>query len=165
MKLRYSRNPLPRHIEDSRHFKGIVDAWDICVRVHGRLFLKVVVFESEKAMRIFWNKAVSPDSGWTKGTSGVVSELSMDVVKFTKAGEVHMKEVDPRYFAIMGLIRGRTDDEVLAHESVHAGFAYARRLGKRSRFYEKHGLDDEMVCYPAGRISAALRLCIPREGK
>ena len=37
---------------------------------------------------------------------------------------------DPRYFAIMGLVLGHLNMEIVTHESVHAAFAYAGRHHK-----------------------------------
>ena len=63
-------------------------------------------------------------------------------------------EVDRRYFAAMGLARGHLGMEIITHESVHAAFAYAKRTGTKNIWTRAvDGLDEELVCYPAGNIA------------
>lgn len=63
--------------------------------------------------------------------------------------------VDPRYFCVIGLVRGHLSMEIISHEAVHAGCAYAKR-GARAPWHDALGFDEEHIAYPAGRIAAAI---------
>lgn len=84
---------------------------------------------------------------------GAVNALSIQTVN-TDNGNVVLTEYDSRYFCIIGLIHGRTDAEIVAHEACHAGFAYASRV--KRPWPNSDVMDEERVCYPVGRITAAI---------
>lgn len=129
---------------------------DIKIRT---LRMKLLVFKTKKDMREFWHNAEPTKyTGKLGDCVGVVSSLCCEVEGFADADDEfdpkpHM-EVDGRYFAVMALLVGHLGMEVITHESVHAAFAYAKRLRTRSPWTPVlDDLDEEAVCYPAGRIA------------
>ena len=126
----------------------------------GTLYLKLLVFKNRKELRAFWDAAEPTKNGGGVGgdTLAVVDALQCECQNFAKAGDESeprsVMEVDKRYFAAMGLVRGYLGMEIVTHESVHAAFAYAKRLGPKTPWAKAvNGLDEEAVCYPAGRIA------------
>lgn len=123
---------------------------DIRVTPDSRLLLKLLVFDSPAKLRRFWG-ALRPRrgrfGGLCKGTRGAVNGLRTEVIHGGKS----WVEVDQRYFAVMGLVKGWLGIEVITHESVHAGFAYYTRT---KGLLEWEGeLEEEGVCYPSGIIA------------
>jgi len=153
MKVRYSKTPLPRYWGDT--MKGADRAlglWDIRVTGGSRLFMKMAMFRNNRDLRYFWRHALG-SSDLCSRTRGCVRNLATEVTDYSKGPDAKpFMEVDPRYFAVMGLIQGHTNDEILCHEAVHAAFAYAKRVGHRNLWAGARTLDEEMICYPAGRI-------------
>lgn len=125
----------------------------------GKLYLKLLVFPSMKDMKAFWYYAepTKYGGGRLNGCAAAVSALQCQCQKVNKEGTGYDRptmEVDKRYFAAMGLIKKYLGMEVVTHESVHAAFAYAKRLGPKTPWAKAvDGLDEEAVCYPAGRIA------------
>lgn len=122
----------------------------------GGLRLKLLVFKNKMDLYRFWSKAEpTRHGGYTQDCLGVCSDLSYTVEDYPGKGAdpVRWHEMDRRYFAVMGLCVGHLGMEVVTHESVHAGFAYARRRGKRPWDDRLEGLEEEKVCYPAGAVA------------
>jgi hypothetical protein len=120
-----------------------------------RLQLKVLTFKSNRDLRTFWREALGrPDL--CRQTRGVCTALGYELYRNVgKPNEEHILMVDPRYFAIIGLIEGQINSEVLAHEACHAGFAFAGRHGK-GFWVDRDEFGEEDVCYPTGKITAHL---------
>lgn len=59
----------------------------------------------------------------SKGAFGAVNALASE-------GRRGLVYVDPKYFCVIGLTTGSLSMEVITHESVHAGFAFAKRHKK-----------------------------------
>lgn len=126
----------------------------------GTLYLKVLVFRTRTDLRKFWNNAEPTKRGGDLGAGvcGAVGAMQCESQSYADADDEMdpkpVMEVDKRYFAVMGLLRGYLGMEVVTHESVHAAFAYAKRLGPKTPWAKAvDGLDEEAVCYPAGRIA------------
>lgn len=159
---RIARPGVPRNFAKSPHGDLILHAGDFGLVAKERgAVLKVLVFSSNAKLRQFWNKALG-DSSLCRRTAASVKELGLTVYGERDGDLVPVaREVDPRYFAIAGFIRGRIDPEIVAHECVHAAFAYDRRRGDRNRFrkFEAEGmgaLNEERIAYPVGRLTDAL---------
>lgn len=164
MRVRHSTRPLPRNWKHFSKRYGIVGELDIKVRHTSRLWMKALMFKSVTGMREFWRKALQ-NGELGRYCRGVVNGLAVEHVRFHKGGgETRTMEVDPRYFCIMGLIAGHTTMEIVCHEAVHAAFNYAKRVNKRDLWHGAKDLDEENVCYPAGRIAATLGEWIRRRG-
>lgn len=161
MKVRCLRPGLPKRISTHPKARGIKSAADITI--HGRLTLKVVVFEKQRDMVHFWTEVLGkPHLG--RRTLGAVNALSHEIITITPGKpDRSTLWVDPRYFAIMGLVHGHLNMEIVTHESVHAAFCYAKRC-KRTPWAHHAEFDEEEVAYPAGRIARALNAYLHDEG-
>jgi hypothetical protein len=119
------------------------------------LYLKLLVFPSRKAFHNFWDRCHPTAVGGKIGSAlGAVGSMQCESRSFKKGRSI--MGVDRRYFAVMGLVRGCLGMEIVTHESVHAAYSYAKRVGPRNPWAPvvgTDGLDEELVCYPAGRIA------------
>lgn len=157
MRVVCSEKPLPRNWRKA--YKGCDKAvFEKDIRL-GTLYLKLLVFETKKELRAFWNAAAPTKVGGrlSGDTVGVVSALTCKRQSFLEEDDEldpkPVMEVDKRYFAVMGLVKDYLGMEVVTHECVHAAFAYAKRLGPKTPWAKAvEGLDEEAVCYPAGRL-------------
>lgn len=144
---------LPRTWANHPNAKGLIAETDIAVTGGARLRAKALLFKTPRDLRRFWPKAL----GLTElgKAVGAVHSLMSQVESFGPKGYCVSIEADPRYFCVIGLVTGYCNVEVLAHEAVHAGYAYEKRV-KRSPFAGIHDLDEERVAYPVGRIASSL---------
>lgn len=132
---------------------------DITVCRRGRLRAKVLLFRNAKALQRNWRLLTGNPLG--RGALGAVNSLMREC--YASDGKRVRLEGDPRYFCVIGLVRGHLSMEVISHEAVHAGFAYEKRC-KRSLFAGVDDLDEERVAYPAGRIAAGINRWLHHEG-
>ena len=165
MRLRHSKNPLRHDWINHPEAKGIlVDAY--ITTGFSKLRAKVLVFDHTKNLRHFWNECLGRgDLG--KTCRGAVNSLIHEVQFFPGKGEKPrppVLEADPNYFCVMGLVRGYLTTEIIAHESVHAGFAYAKRIKRTPWDQESKDMCEESVCYPAGRIAGAITSLLKKKG-
>lgn len=153
MKIVYSKHPLPHSLWYFPGLRGLVRECDICITQSARLHAKVAVFKNLSSMRHFWKLIDKPQPK----ALAVVCQLSSTRYRIDAQGNEynHRLEVDPRYFCLMTFALGHLNMEIVSHESVHAGFAYARRV-KRSPFKAALRFDEEAIAYPAGRIARSL---------
>lgn len=153
MKVRHSKNPLPRFFADYSVGTNIIAEGDIKVTDRGRLRAKILVFGNKTQLQQFWKKAIGTPVG--RKCQGCVNALSYEVIDFAGDKESAHIVVDPRYFCIIGLNKNNLNMEVIAHESGHAGYAYAKRHSKD--FWLPAGsFDEENFCYPTGRIADSI---------
>lgn len=163
MRFVTSKHPIPRCF--MRHPKGkhVVAEADIAPHPYGRLMAKLVVFDTAPHLRKFWREAIGNNLG--KGCVGAVNCLGIEgeeIDGWKQNGPKRMHG-DPRYFCIIGLCRTNLTMEVISHESVHAGFAYERRV-KRNLFGEAADFSEERIAYPAGAVAAAINRFVHRKG-
>jgi len=156
MILRHSNHPLPRLWSGNPKAPGIIGEAEIKVSHESRVRAKVLVFEKRSDLKNFWKNCLGNDAV-CKRTQALVSALAVKRIKIDKDGieESEIWEVDRRYFCIMGFIRKYLRMEVVVHESIHAGFAYAARQNRRE-WSKGDAMDEEEVCYPAARIASCL---------
>jgi hypothetical protein len=167
----YKRS-LPTSWINMRRNSGIVAECDVSFSRGSRIAAKVLFFKNKTDLRKFWDWLRDGHGtkvgGIGKGCEGVVNSLMVQVEDYSK-GEDSPRRVflrgDPRYFCVVGLLTNRLTMEIVTHESVHVGFAYAKRKGRRNLF---RGIDpdnpEEEVCYPAGRFAAAVVSYAQRKG-
>lgn len=163
MRVVHSKTPLPR--DWSRFARKAVLEADIAVMRFSRLRMKLLVFNNKTDLRVFWKKlrGYGESLGWR--CLGVVNGLATEIRDYRKGEpERRRMEVDPRYFAIVGLVKGHLSMEVICHESVHAGFCYSKRVYRRDLWKPANDFDEEQVCYPAGRIASAINRAIDNAG-
>lgn len=125
-----------------------------------RVRLKVIVFKDGPSLVRFFNwigrKRESPPDGLAP--TGCVNYCATDHVHFRKGkgkDPVTIRKVDPRFFAVLGLVAGTLDLEVLAHECVHVAEAYSMRFPYLEWPNQKR-VPSEALCYPAGILTKYL---------
>ena len=132
------------------------------IKVHpgSTLAAKVLVFKHPTALRKFWRESMGIKL--ERACRGVVTPLWTEIID-TETDKAFFV-VDRRFFCVMGLTLGNLSMEIITHESVHAGCAYARRKARSP--WDEHILshDEEAICYPAGRIAAEINRWVHAEG-
>lgn len=141
---------LPRSFAEHPHAVGLVAETEVRVSRYARLAAKVLLFRSPRHLRQFWRRAVANDIG---SAVGAVNQLATEVSDGN--GRILYLECDRRYFCVIGLAGGHCGMEIVTHESVHAGYAYEKRM-LRNPFASISELDEERVAYPAGRIARGI---------
>ena len=164
---------LPRCWSAHPKAKGVVAEFDIKPRPRGKLALKVLVFEdpavmARNAKNMLGYDSFAPrliDGNKVYDCHGFVNPLCTTHEKWGSDGVVEYMfvEVDQRYFAVMGLVVTRLDTETVVHESVHAAFAYAKRV-KCDWDQRALSFDEEEICYPAGAIATAINNELHKRG-
>jgi len=164
---------LPRCWSEHPKAKDILAEFDIRPREGSRLALKVLVFKDSRTMaynafHMLGQDTLSPqlvEGNDVGDVRGFVNPLVVTHEKWARDGslEYAFVEVDKRYFAVMGLSGADLCTEHVVHESVHAGFAFAKRVkcdwdGRALAF------DEEEVCYPAGAIATAINNELHKRG-
>jgi hypothetical protein len=162
MKLVWSKRPLPtcfrRHVDTG----GLLAEADIYPHPRGRLAAKLLVFDKPTNLRRFWRKVVGSDVG--RECRGCVNALAQTREAVgVKNPKPPVLVGDPRYFCVIGLVRGWLSMEVISHEAVHAGYCYEKRV-RRNLFGAIGDFDEERVAYPAGRIAGAMNEFLARKG-
>jgi hypothetical protein len=152
-----TKSPLPRIWTTHPAAEGVILETDISPG-HGSLKAKLLVFKDRKSLRKFWKGISHGSLGVT--CQGAVNGLYREVIQIQPRGSkkpdtVHL-EVDPRYFCVIGLVRGFLSMEIISHEAVHAGFAFAKRISGAPWSARAQDFDEEAVAYPSGRIAAAI---------
>lgn len=164
MKLRLGK-PLPRLFSTHPQAKGIIHEARVKLSGYSRLQAKVLVFDTNKSMRHFFDKVLDRPGQVCPKTQGICTALTSEVIKFHKDGsETHLLEVDPRYFCLIGLIYDHVTPEVVAHECIHAGFAYAARQRRKIWDGRDDAMPEEEVCYPSGKMISMLFDHLTQEG-
>ena len=140
---------------------------DIRVTPRGRLKMRLLVFETPAKLRSYWGKLRGGKfGGLCQGTRGAVNSLGREVLEYGKNGKLvgQWIEVDGRYFAVMGLVRGYLGMEVVTHESVHAGIAYYDRSKGRLQWSRDDALPEEDLAYPIGIIAKKVVIALEKGG-
>lgn len=144
----------------SRRGYRIVHEDDIVPADRGRLAMKLLVFGRQCDMLAYWRRHLGRRLG---RCSGAVSTLPADVLH-PESGR-RWTEIDRRYFAVMGLQVRNLNQVVISHESVHAAFSYAERIGGSSPWRaHARSMDEELVAYPAGFIANGVALSLRKAG-
>jgi hypothetical protein len=142
-RFKESKKPLPRlwYTLD----KSICAEASVQVRKRDKVRLKVLVFDSKAALGRFWRERLGIPIG--SRCNGVVSSLR------NYEGD-NICLVDPRYFAIMGLVKTRLSYQIITHEACHAAGMYVdRTLRHKRRFSDNNEPADEELAYPLGIIA------------
>lgn len=158
--------PLPRVWRRKRNCRAIFEC-DLAPSHRSRLRLKVLVFKTIRDMHHFWDKGMFKSHPGKK-CLGIVNTLGYHQTDFSKGGPPEGTNrrhyVDPRYFAVMGLSVTALSVEYTTHEIVHAAFAYANRVGRSAAIAPALDNDEELICYPAGRMARRLNLALHDAG-
>lgn len=149
-KIRRAKHAIRRDWMNHPHAKGLLLNADICPGA-SRLKAKLLVFNNRRNLRNFWRKGLGrSDIGKCRGA---VTELRWTVHNFKGKAETRYTEVDPRYFCVIGLVKGFLTMNIICHEAVHAGMAFSRRIKKTDWSNEVDRMPEEAICYPAGIIA------------
>lgn len=163
MRVVHARLGLPKRIRTHPKARGVVSAADILVTGGARLRLKAVVFKRQADLVHFWKHVLGRPHLGPK-CLGAVNGLGYEQINVRADGRERSTLVcDPRYFAIMGLVLGHLNMEIITHESVHAAFAYARRH-RKDLWCDPGELEEEAICYPAGIIAKRINAWLHDEG-
>lgn len=163
MRFVCNKRPIRGRFYGSTVAKGLVAEADIYVHPRGRLAAKLLVFDRPRSLHRFW-KRVNPSERLGRNRLGVVNSLSRERLSFRGGKErPAVYEGDRRYFCLIGLCVGHLTMEILTHESVHAGFCYAKRVG-RNLFGPAAEFDEERIAYPAGIIAASVNRYLHKKG-
>lgn len=155
--IRHSPTLLPRDWSTHPLGGSLVCTGDVAVSRGSTLRAKVLVFKDTESMRTFWTGALGRPP-LSKDVAAVVNDLSTRVEFYHTRGEPRRppeRQVDPRYFAVMGFNLDSISMENITHESVHAALAYLRRARYTKRWPDGDCFE-EHICYPAGRIAAGI---------
>ncbi len=153
MKKRISTTPYPGRWRDMPGIRNCPLLFDVRLSQRTKLAAKVLVFEKRRDLHRAWRMVF--DSVLSRDCYGVCRHLS-ELVVFPD-GRPDVLEVDPQYYCVIGLCRERLTVEAITHECVHAAFAYSnRKSGKFEWKIDDTDMDEEEICYPAGRIAAAI---------
>lgn len=137
-------------------FEGLVFQANIKVSAGSKLIMKLLVFKNKTKLQQFWKNDLSHSKNLGRYCVEAVNQLATECIDFNGEKETCRSEVDKRFFCVMGLCLGNLSMEIICHESVHAGLAYARRVGKMSPFKNGMDMEEEYICYPAGRIAGEI---------
>jgi hypothetical protein len=151
--IRHDKPALPRDWSTLPGAEGLVFQGDVAVSKRSSLRAKVLLFRDHESMRRFWSKALGRPA-LSHDTLAVSNPLTVKVHFCKVKGKPQRPpelRVDPRYFCALGFAQGALTPEFIIHESVHAGFAYSRRVGGKHDWVDD--CEEERVCYPAGRIA------------
>ncbi len=163
MRVKHSSHPLPRYWSKLPGADKAIFVGTIFALKRSRLGLKLLVFRNRHHLRVFWMQTLKSDLG--PHCLGAVNALGCERVRFLPNDrEINTLEVDPRYYAVMGLVQSHLDIETVSHECVHAAFAYYKRTGPRNLWFNLGGCDEEGVCYPAGLLTQAVWRTLEEEG-
>lgn len=161
-----ARRLIPRR--DWRRIRGVTGVLlerDLKVSAGSRLRAKLLVFGTTAALRQFWRRGLGRGE-LGRSCCGAVTPLGYEVQDFRKDGTIKSRrmEVDSRYFCVIGLCEKHLSMEIISHEAVHAGYAYAKRVNLKNLWYGAKENDEELVCYPAGRIAAEINRKLHKAG-
>lgn len=160
MRLVYAK-PLPRCFARHPKAQGLVAEADISplgLGRRGKLFAKLMIWNSPKEMQAFWKHGLKLNLG--AGTLGAVNSMCFE--EWHPDGAKRLR-ADPRYFCLISLCLGELSMVIISHEAVHAGFAYEKRV-KRCMFGPAQDFDEERIAYPAGYIAAAINRFCDKQG-
>ena len=154
---RFSSKPLPKDWFTLPGSEHILFSSDVAVSQKSTLKAKVLVFRDLHGLQRFWRFGIGRRKPSEEACAVVNSLSSYTTFQRTKGTteKEPIWEVDPSYFCVMGFIIGNLSMECITHESVHAAYAYARRVAGRKTWPDNEE-PEELVCYPAGRIAAAI---------
>lgn len=151
-RIRLRKRGLPKRFDRLKGASKALAIADIRVSKGARIRMKLLVFKNRRDLLYFWKHGLGKgDLG--RYCCGAVQSLGIHHTVFRKDGsEESWTDVDPCYFAVMGLVQSELNMEIITHESVHAGYAYAAR--SNSKWPNQAHNDEDALCYPVGRIAS-----------
>jgi hypothetical protein len=154
--------PLPRVWATHKSMRGLLLERDVPVN-SGKLRAKLLVFDNTVNLRHFWRHGVSMGE-LGRFCKGAVNGLFHEVLTFSGPKETAHIEADPRYFCVIGLVKGHLSAEIVAHECIHAAFNFVKRKARCPWDVLAKDMNEEAVCYPAGRLVGRINDILHAEG-
>lgn len=139
--------------------KGIEWQADFSVSKGSGLLAKVLVF-TDAAAAGRWAKRFRYGND-VEGAGGFVLECALGRPDEKRGGMLW--EVDPLYFAVMGIVKNSLCLDTVAHESVHLAFAYARRTQFNHQWPGADVAAEEHIAYPVGGLTADIWAALVRD--
>lgn len=164
MIIRHDSPALPRDWSTLPGSEGLIFQGDVAVSKRSSLRAKVLLFRDLESMGRFWRLGLGRPA-LSHDTLAVSNPLTVTVHFCKVKGKPQRPpevRVDPRYFCALGFAKGALTPEFIIHESVHAGFAYSRRVRGKHEWLDDN--EEERVCYPAGRIADGIIRMFSKEG-
>ena len=164
--IRVNRNALPRDWSSIPGSEGLILQSDIAVSKASSLRAKVLLFKDLQSMHRFWKVGLSRPA-LPSNTLAVSNALTEHVFFYKVKGKPQRPpelQVDPRYFCALGFCLDHLKVDYIVHESVHAAFAYSRRVRGRHHWFDDDAEGEERICYPAGRIAEAIATTFHKKG-
>ncbi len=158
MQIRFATPALPTDWSTLSASEGIVFSGDVRVSSRSKLRAKILVFRDVAALQRFWRLGLGRRKAPEDTVRAIVSDLSSIVTFHPPKGTPRRPpvwQIDPVYFCVAGFVLGHLSMDYITHESVHAAYAYARRVAGRKSWPDKED-PEEHVCYPAGLIAGAI---------
>jgi hypothetical protein len=149
---------LPRDWSTLTGADGLVYQADVAVSKASTLRAKVLLFKDLPHLHGFWKTALDRPTPHPD-TLALCNPLTTTVYFCKVKGRPQRPpevRVDPRYFCVLGFAQGHLTPEYIVHESIHAGFAYSRRVRGGHRWLDDDVEGEERICYPAGRVADAI---------
>lgn len=129
------------------------------IRVNdGRLRAKLLVFKNPTQLRKYWLRMSGQNLG--RGCLGAVNALAYPSITFPGGRETI--KVDARFFCVIGLVKDHLTMRIITHESVHAGFCFAKRNARSWWDAQASEFDEEPIAYPAGEIGREIVIALTR---
>ncbi len=120
------------------------------------LKFKLVLFNKPRHLHRWWRSFFG--SHLSSNCLGAVNQCMTQFEKVDKNGVVAVTRAvyDRRHFCVVGLTSDNLGMEVITHESVHAGYCFARRSKRAAWNHLALEFDEESVAYPAGKVARSI---------
>jgi len=163
MKKRYTDLPFNFH-KIRKWGKLIENECSVKLTKRSRLLVKVCIFKTWKDMDTFFDEALGRPDSVDRHTLGICTSLGAVVESYKTDPPTLISEMDRRYICMIGFIKGHVTKEIVIHESIHAGIAYASRAKSKRWCPASDWSDEEAICYPSANISSQLLTYLESEG-
>lgn len=149
------RDKAPFITPEMKREYGILFEKDLNIWKRSKLKMKFLIFENCKLLTEFFEGlGDSPTTMFDQGAQAAGMVCNFMTVHYPEGDEKRAyMTADGKYFAWMGISKGYLSMEIICHESVHAGFSYAKRVGRIPFGNVVEDFDEELVCYPSGRVA------------
>lgn len=154
-RIRKTEDYLPCNLGDMPEADGLEWMGKIFLP-NTRIAVLVFISKNRVAFRKQWKLLTGNSIGYFCG--GAVQCMDRLCEQIEGDGKIgsHV-EVEPHYFCVMGFSAPDININIIAHESVHAAFAFANRFRPDPKWqYGVEEVPEEQVCYVAGEITEVL---------
>lgn len=118
----------------------------------GKLRARLLVFDKPISMRRFWAKYMG--NPLDRRCLGAVNGLAVYAENPVTGRRV--RQVDARFFCVIGLCRQHLTMRIISHEAVHVGFCFAKRQARSWWDVCTENFHEEGIAYPSGEVAASI---------